>query len=478
MAFLGGAGLVAYLYFFLIPFPLVRLASLWHQTVGTLTHYDWGEMLRFAAGVVSLFVLYLLGLHSVRRVDANSRMAWLVVILGGLGFSLILLFTYPVFSTDVFDNIMHGRILGHYGANPFNSTPAAFPADPFYKHVMWYDDPSAYGPLWEMVASALSLVAGDGLVTNVLLFKGVSVLAYVVDGMLVFGILRQMAPGRTLTGVYLYAWNPLVLLMSAGDGHNDSVMMIFVLGGIYLALRGRWELAVLAQAAGALTKFVPAVFLPMFLAAGLWEAPRPRRWRFLLTTVGLSALLAIVSYLPFLGGEDLLGINRRHELMTSSAPALLYLTVRDWLGRSPAYRVVARWALSGLAFLVWSQVPTLRRNRPLSLVRAACVVLLGYLLAFCPWFWPWYLVWIVPLAALLPAGVLRRGVVLFSFTAVWRPLILVYWRELFGLPNHPWRQIGLVAVTLFAPWLYFGYHQARRRLSAKRSPEWRLSIGG
>jgi hypothetical protein len=85
-------------------------------------------------------------------------------------------------------------------------------------------------------------------------------------------------------------------------------------------------------------------------------------------------------------------------------------------------------------------------------------------------------VWVIPLAALLPAGILRRGAVLFSFTAVWRPLILVYWGELSGLPTHQWRQLGLVSVTLFAPWLYFGYHQVRKRGGAKRSSERRLSI--
>jgi hypothetical protein len=40
-------------------------------------------------------------------------------------------------------------------------------------------------------------------------------------------------------------------------------------------------------------------------------------------------------------------------------------------------------------------------------------------------------------------------------------MILVYWRALYGLPDYHWRQIGLIVITLLAPWLYFGYHRVR-----------------
>ncbi len=477
LVLLLGAGSAAYFYFFLIPFPLVKLAPRWHQTVGTLTRYDRGEMVRFAAGVLVLFVLYVLGLHWIQRVAPLSRAGWRLVILGCLGFSAILLFSYPLFSTDVFDNIMHGRILGHYGANPFVNTAAEFPDDPFFRHVMWYDDPSAYGPLWEVAAAALSLLAGDGLLANILLFKGFSVLAFVVDGVLIVAILRQIAPERALTGVFLYAWNPLILIMNAGDGHNDSLMMVFVLGGILLALRGRWTLAVLAQVGGALTKFIPIVLVPLFLLAGWWESPQPRRWHFLLTAVGLSALLVLTVYAPFLGGEDLLDIGRRQELLTSSAATLLYYSIRRWLGWPVAKRIVSLWAMSGLGFLVLRQMSTLRLNRPLALMRAVTLILLGYLLLFCIWFWPWYLVWVIPLVALLPAGVLQRGVILFCVTAIWRPLIVIYWREWFGLPAYMWRQVGLTSVTMLAPWLYFGYHRIKGDVRDRESAE-RIALTG
>jgi hypothetical protein len=230
--------------------------------------------------------------------------------------------------------------------------------------------------------------------------------------------------------------------------------------------------------AAALVKFVPAALVPLFLVAGWQGVPRHRRWRFLLTTTALSVLLVIVSYAPFWEGGDLLGIGRRQDLLTSSAPALLYLLMRGWLGRSVARHVAARWALAGFGLLVLRTVRTVGRAvRPpasaeppldqegklpaIRLLQGACVVLLGYLLAFCPWFWPWYLIWVIPLVALLPAGVLRKGVVLFSFTAIWKTLLLIYWKAIWGLPDYHWRQIGLVAMTLLAPWLYYGYHRLK-----------------
>ena len=55
-------------------------------------------------------VLYWLGVRAAQR--AQGRVAWLVVLGGALVSGGLLLWMYPIDAADIFDNIMHGRILG------------------------------------------------------------------------------------------------------------------------------------------------------------------------------------------------------------------------------------------------------------------------------------------------------------------------------------------------------------------------------
>ena len=86
-------------------------------------------------------------------------MAWLVVLGGALVSGGLLLWMYPIDAADIFDNIMHGRILGVYEANPFQQVAQDFQSDPFYRYVAWRRTISAYGPAWELLAGVTARLA-------------------------------------------------------------------------------------------------------------------------------------------------------------------------------------------------------------------------------------------------------------------------------------------------------------------------------
>ena len=44
----------------------------------------------------------------------------------------------------------------------------------------------------------------------------------------------ELYPARRLRIVVLFGWSPLLLFESVGNGHNDIVMMVFVLGALLL----------------------------------------------------------------------------------------------------------------------------------------------------------------------------------------------------------------------------------------------------
>ena len=56
-----------------------------------------------------------------------------------------------------------------------------------------------------------------------------------------------------------FAWNPLVLFEVAGNGHNDAVVIMFVLAGVFFFVRARQVAFIPALVLGALTKFARAV---------------------------------------------------------------------------------------------------------------------------------------------------------------------------------------------------------------------------
>jgi hypothetical protein len=410
--------------------------------------------------------LYWLGWRAAQR--ARGKLAWLVVLTGLLISGGVLLYMYPFDAADIFDNIMHGRILGVYGANPFQQVAKNFQDDPFYKYVAWRRSISAYGPGWELLAGLTAYLAGDGIVANVVAFKLLAGLFLVGSGGVVAAILWRMAPERALAGVVLLTWNPVILYETLGNGHNDMAMVFWILAATWALLRRRYTLAILALVVGALFKFIPLLLLP---AAGLiaWRelANWSARWRFLLVTTLAAAALIWLAYWPFWHGWRVLSIERRTQLYTTSIPAAIYMSLEAQLGEETASRSVSYTAagLTGL-FALWQGRQAWRDRSWLSFPQAVFNILMFYLLLTCLWFQQWYTLWPLGLAALLPPGHAARLGALFGYAALTKQLVfepIYLWVR--PLPPQSWRELRLGPSVLFIPWLYIllNWWQARRR---------------
>ena len=104
------------------------------------------------------------------------------------------------------------------------------------------------------------------MVVNVLAFKLIGGVFLAASAGVVAAILRRQAPERALAGVVLLAWNPVVLVETLGQGHNDIAMVFWVLAAAWALIGGRYTLAILALVLGALVKFLPVLMLPAALA--------------------------------------------------------------------------------------------------------------------------------------------------------------------------------------------------------------------
>ena len=420
---------------------------------------------RFLLAFAGLGFLYFFGYHLARRLQ--GRTAWLIVFGGALASSLALIFLFPLDAADIFDNILHGRILGIYGQNPFTQVINQFPKDPFFAYTAWKRSPAAYGPVWEILSGAAARLAGDGLLTNLIAFKllpGSFFLASTfILGMILKRIDPKQAPARTL----LFAWNPPVLYETWGNGHNDPLIVFWCLCAALALLHQRYTISILALVAGTLSKFIPILLIPAAIGLALSSLNGLRqRARFLVTSIVFSSLLIILAYLPFWAGVQVLSIERRRHLFSSTLPAVIYQLIRPRLGLEQAATTVSLAALIlTILFALWQGYRAWRAGSWQGFIKASSTVLTFYLLLTCLWFQQWYPIWLIGLAPLLKPGPARRLALIFGFSALSKQLIF---GPLLYVPRptiqQPWLEIWFTLGVIAPIWLYLLYEYVQTRI--------------
>jgi hypothetical protein len=505
LAGIAVASTLCLLVFFVGPFNLLALHDRPLLDLYRVSLESPAARWRLVAGYAILGLLYWLGWRTAQR--AQGKADWAVVLGGALASAAVLLLLYPFGAADVFDNIMHGRILAVYGANPFLDGASQFPGDPIYPYVAWKREPSAYGPAWELLAGGAAWLVEQTLrvsetrrvsdvIANVVAFKLAGAAFLAASGGVVAAVLHRKAPERALAGVSLLLWNPVVLVETVGQGHNDIAMVFWVLAAAYALVSRRYTLAILALVMGALVKFLPVLLIPAALAVawrGLSEdgervrgpegqsgsrdqtqgfgiTHRASRFmphlRFLLVTGLTASALVVIAFAPFWHGLDTLSIERRQELITSSLPAAAWTLLQGPWGPEMAGQRISLVAASLTAlYALWQAARVWRSSDWLSFPRAGFNILMVYLLLTALWFQNWYAVWPLALAALLPAGFETRLAMLFSYTALAKPLIfepLWLWQR--PLPPKAWRELRLGPAIMFLPWLYVLYTWLQARL--------------
>lgn len=289
------------------------------------------------------------------------------------------LFCPPALSRDSYAYVAFGRMGAWYGENPYLHTLASLAqrgdgAAAFFP----IDASSTYGPLWNLLASALAAqLRGVGLYGEVVAMKLVAASAGVAAALAGRRIAQIHAPAHADLALLAIGLNPLLLLEGAGNGHNDIVMIALLLWAVALHASGRAYACYLVLGLSAGIKFVSVALAPWLVLeqiAGL----RPRAAaRTLFVAAGLVLAPALVAFLPFWAGAEMFaGMGRVVELQTGGAgPSLL-------MGLVPA-------AVVYLALTVF-----VARSRMPGKASAAWVVFAGSLpfLALPSWF-AWYLTW-------------------------------------------------------------------------------------
>lgn len=412
-----------------IPTPRASIGTVTKRTVG-------GTILLSLIGI-TLYLVYAVGALVLWRGPVFRQQTQLIWA-GAIAVSTVLLWAYPVTSTDIFDYFFRSRMAVTYGANPYLALPNQFKTDPFLRYIGWPNAPSAYGPLWEYLSYGMVWLGGNSLLWNVLLYKGLAAVTHLLTGLLISALVPETRL-RTLS-LYLWLFSPLALWELIGVGHNDGLMIITLLAALVAVRHDRYWLAVIALTAGALIKFLPAIFLPLVVSAWLRnETTWPRRGRALLLAGLLFCIPVCLLYAPFwdvpttFAGltfdakisaiwqgrtRTLRNLAVREGFLNASPLAVIsYLLQTDGslrginnvlqaLGQPIVEKNDVRGAVSSFGTLLlglgllWQCWHIWFRCRPLG--SAFLSLLLWYILVSSQWFQPWYVVWILAIFVLRP----------------------------------------------------------------------------
>jgi hypothetical protein len=407
-------------------------------TIGTVTNRAASGTILLTLTGVALYALYIGGAILLWRSPPSKRSMRLVWG-GALLASVMLLWAYPVTSTDLFDYLFRSRMAVVYDANPYLTLPNQFKNDPFFRYLGWPNAPSAYGPLWENLSWLLVLLGGNSLLSNVLLYKILALGAHLLCGAVLCTVVRN--PHWKLMAVYLWLWSPLALWEFAAVGHNDGLLVLALLLALWAMRHDRYWAAVLALTGGTLFKFLPAIFLPLVV---LYWMRREPTWSRRGMVFGLSLLLFFIPlallYAPYWDvpatfAQLDLG-SKLSAIWQGRVKTLRNMTVREgFLNASPlaviSYMLREPFSLGLINTVVgWLRLPLANADDVRAVVSSIGTVLLGvglfwqcwhiwyhqremqpaffglllwYLLCGSQWFQPWYILWVLAIFALQPA---------------------------------------------------------------------------
>lgn len=361
--------------------------------------------------------------------------------------AIIAAFIPPFHSTDLYGYINRGWQQVHYGMNPYVYTIDHVPGwetDPMITN-HWVNNPSPYGFLYMIVVKWLCVLGGGVKAQTVGVFKVFNLLIHLSTAALIWHVTRLVeaedVERQQKLALYLYAFNPLVLLHGLANGHNDMLMGFWMLLSAYLVLKRAWLWLLPCLTAATLAKYGSLVTIPPAILLLILQ----RQWRALVLGGMLSALVSGLCGLPYLpdwqsfhlkeiGRNALVSHGSLHSCIFSLTKAFLdgvwpvIGSLNQWTAtlaeaKLEAAKLTLRDVFKNLLILFYLAFYVSlgwRRFRQgvysgQKWVRDALLVMAVLIGVVSLKFYPWYLGMFFPLAfCLRPGHWLRRLVILVS----------------------------------------------------------------
>ncbi|SEO69805.1 polyprenol phosphomannose-dependent alpha 1,6 mannosyltransferase MptB [Trujillonella endophytica] len=372
----------------------VAAEDLWFFQVEAITRTALGArpaLVLCGLALVLLGAAWLLLGWAVRH-GAGTRT---VVSLGAL-WSAPLAIGIPLFSPDAYIYTAVASSIQH-GVDPFLDGPEAAGDVRGIRggEQIWLENPSPYSPPFVRLLDLLAKVFHEDVRSVVVALRVLTVLAWIGLAVLAARIARLQGfdPTRTL---WLVVANPLFLLHGVSGAHNDALMLVLLLAGVWLAMLRRPYLAVVLCAVGAGVKVIALAAVAVIAIDAAWRMPTLRERLRVLVSIGGTGLAVFVVAVTacgygwtFLGNLDVPGLANE----PLSPPTALANLISHSDPPLDAVRAVALAAGALICLWLLTRVPEWGLVRPTAWILVT-IVLTGSVV------WPWYFMWPVLLLAL------------------------------------------------------------------------------
>lgn len=394
-----------------------------------------------------------------------------------VGFAVVFCFlaflVFPFHSTDVFGYINRGWQQVHYGQNPYQNNLNDVPnwqQDPMLRE-HWIYNPNPQGFLFTLLTLLITKLGNGNWWLTLALFKTTNVLAYAATAWLLWSAAQRMPYLKSSTALYLFLWNPLILIHHIANGHNDILTGFLVVLAAYLAITKRYFWIVPVLVSATLLKVAPGLLIP----PALIFVVKNKGWK----VAALSCLLGLALFsaisFPYLRDWNhlrLANISENATLIDNSLHSLL-IHIFENVARvsrtsefhsivDTAIKFVLRGGLIVFVLYQWLKIPQNFTTKVL--IEKSSLILFVLICVASSKFNAWYLGMILPLSLLMEdEHWLRRLVVLITATEL---LSLTFFKQAYML--------NYFAMIVIPAWIVFRQERERRALteSATGSAFW------
>jgi hypothetical protein len=191
-----------------------------------------------------------------------SRFFFLTVLLFSLIFGLTLVSAPPGQSDDIYRYLWDGK-LQYFGISPYTYAPDDPALNQYHsqqlpKLVNFPHIKTIYPPAAQLFSRLSYILFGESVPGMKFLFLLIAL------GSICFFYLILKQKGTETRWLLFFAWNPLVIMETAVNGHLDILMVFFLLMSLWFFYKNKLIFSGISLACAVLSKLIPAILLPIF----------------------------------------------------------------------------------------------------------------------------------------------------------------------------------------------------------------------